>query len=582
MSRSSVGRCVTAFLVFFLLTGRCLAQNDAHQIEEEEEALNQRIMDEKKAVMMENIDKNSEECKRPAENGAEIDQSAPKCPKLFDRILCWPETAAGKWAYQECPHWFIGFENAHGVAKRYCESDGTWQTKSGMNGSSYTDYKDCVKDVDRDILDRHLKTLKLIGKIGSSMSLFSLISAILLLLMLKRLHCARNILHVNLFASFLLFCISHLIKETFWVYSVGFPKDVILEPGLKKVMMNENVSHWECKTLMSIHRYAESSNHVMVFCEALYLNTLVSISTFNEKNNYKLYIAAGWLAPLIWIVPFIVSMAIWGNPNSCWNTQTMFSYLYVVPQVLLITLDFVLFIIIFWVLRNKLKKSNFVDPRHHRYRVKLAKSTLILLPLFSTYYIAFSVWQPFVSSKLPISIELVRLYFEIICSSFQGFLIALIYVFFNSEVRDELLRQIDRKILQHNPNMARLGSFVNRGRNRSSVSTNIRDRTNLKRRETQKEGEITPLAVGDPGEADSVYMQAKNQQSEENACEHGRVERADSNSAEAQTKEPLTRPESGEPAALDQTNENQRSPSTRLPDHKSDPTEQHRLLSPKP
>lgn len=52
--------------------------------------------------------------------------------------------------------------------------------------------------------------------------------------------------------------------------------------------------HWECKTLMTFYRYAESSNHVMVFCEALYLNTLVSVSTFSESNHFKFYITAGW------------------------------------------------------------------------------------------------------------------------------------------------------------------------------------------------------------------------------------------------------------------------------------------------
>ena len=45
---------------------------------------------------------------------------------------------------------------------------------------------------------------------------------------------------------------------------------------------------------MSLHRYAESSNHVMVFCEALYLNTLVSVSTFSKSNHFELYIILGW------------------------------------------------------------------------------------------------------------------------------------------------------------------------------------------------------------------------------------------------------------------------------------------------
>jgi len=62
---------------------------------------------------------------------------------------------------------------------------------------------------------------------------------------------------------------------------------------INKQLINYN-KHWECKLLMSLYRYAESSNHVMVFSEALYLNTLISVSSFNEDNHYKLYIAFGW------------------------------------------------------------------------------------------------------------------------------------------------------------------------------------------------------------------------------------------------------------------------------------------------
>jgi len=54
------------------------------------------------------------------------------------------------------------------------------------------------------------------------------------------------------------------------------------------------LKHWECKLLMGLYRYSESSNHVMIFCEALYLNSLVSFSTFSESNNYKYFILTGW------------------------------------------------------------------------------------------------------------------------------------------------------------------------------------------------------------------------------------------------------------------------------------------------
>ena len=50
-------------------------------------------------------------------------------------------------------------------------------------------------------------------------------------------------IHVNLFASFLLFSTLQLIKETFMILSVGFPKDVLRENlSINKVSMNPNVS----------------------------------------------------------------------------------------------------------------------------------------------------------------------------------------------------------------------------------------------------------------------------------------------------------------------------------------------------
>jgi hypothetical protein len=82
--------------------------------------------------------------------------------------------------------------------------------------------------------------------------------------------------------------------------------------------------------------------------------------------------------------------------------------------------------------------------------------------LFSIYYIAFSVWQPFVRGKLPVVLELIRLYFEIICSSFQGFAISCIYCFFNEEVRNEIVISIERKLLQRYPNMRRFSQFNRR------------------------------------------------------------------------------------------------------------------------
>ena len=79
-------------------------------------------------------------------------ESELKCPSEFDQILCWEETPADQWAYQNCPEWFIGFENRNGKARRYCQKNGTWTLKLNSTNVSYTDYRGCIENSDEKLL----------------------------------------------------------------------------------------------------------------------------------------------------------------------------------------------------------------------------------------------------------------------------------------------------------------------------------------------------------------------------------------------------------------------------------------------
>ncbi|XP_029105923.1 growth hormone releasing hormone receptor 2 [Scleropages formosus] len=61
-------------------------------------------------------------------------------------------------------------------------------------------------------------------------------------------------------------------------------------------------------------------------------------------------------------------------------------------------------------------------------RRRLAKSTLLLVPLFGVRYVVFALFPDHVAFQL-------RLCFELILGSFQGFVVALLYCFLNGEVR---------------------------------------------------------------------------------------------------------------------------------------------------
>ncbi|KAH0627649.1 hypothetical protein JD844_003684 [Phrynosoma platyrhinos] len=89
-------------------------------------------------------------------------------------------------------------------------------------------------------------------------------------------------------------------------------------------------------------------------------------------------------------------------------------------------MNFVIFINVIRILVQKLKSAE-PGGRHTRHFVRLAKSTLLLIPLFGAHYVVFAFF--------PESIGMVaRLYIELGVGSFQGFLVALLYCFLNGEV----------------------------------------------------------------------------------------------------------------------------------------------------
>ena len=97
------------------------------------------------------------------------------------------------------------------------------------------------------------------------------------------------------------------------------------------------------------------------------------------------------------------------------------------------------FINIVRMLFTKLTASNCPESKKVRYR-KLAKSTLILIPLFAVYYMGF-MWLP---EGLSPESDLVIIFVEMIFNSSQGFLVALLFCFLNHEVT--LLNEIRYQI----------------------------------------------------------------------------------------------------------------------------------------
>ncbi|MEJ1276004.1 hypothetical protein NN561_006904 [Cricetulus griseus] len=95
--------------------------------------------------------------------------------------------------------------------------------------------------------------------------------------------------------------------------------------------------------------------------------------------------------------------------------------------------NFALFISIIRILLQKLTSPDVGGNDQSQYK-RLAKSTLLLIPLFGVHYMVFAAFPIGISSTY-------QILFELCVGSFQGLVVAVLYCFLNNEVQCELKRR---------------------------------------------------------------------------------------------------------------------------------------------
>ncbi|XP_032851267.2 glucagon receptor-like isoform X2 [Tyto alba] len=365
------------------------------------------------------------------------------CNRTFDMYACWPDGSPGTAVNVSCPFYLPWFEKVkHGLVSRRCGADGQWVT---VNGSQpWRDYSQCEEEMESAAEEegarRLMVSFKVLYTVGYSLSLLTLISALLILTVFRKLRCTRNYIHANLFASFGLRATSVMVK------------DALLEKrwGMELVQ----VADWEallsheaalgCRAAQVLMQYCILANHYWFLVEAVYLYKLLIGAVFSEKNYYRLYLYLGWGTPVVFVVPWMAAKYLKENAE-CWALNENMAYWWIIriPILLASLINLLIFMRILKVILAKLRAN---QKGYADYKLRLAKATLTLIPLFGIHEVVFI----FATDEQTTGIlRYVKVFFTLFLNSFQGFLVAVLYCFANKEVKSEMKKKWQLWKLDH-------------------------------------------------------------------------------------------------------------------------------------
>uniref|UniRef100_A0A3Q3WR03 Uncharacterized protein n=1 Tax=Mola mola TaxID=94237 RepID=A0A3Q3WR03_MOLML len=350
--------------------------------------------------MMKELDKERVTCEAQIENKTTGRQVPSSCFGMWDRMTCWPNADVGEVVTIPCPKYLFYF-SVEGHTRKKVYYHGFWWICV------------CFQRLNVSLQGEFFGTIKVGYTIGHSVSLVSLTIAIVILCLFRKLHCTRNYIHIHLFLAFILKAVTVFIKDVV-LYDVGETDSCQSSVG--------------CKAVMALFQYGIMASFFWLLVEGLYLHTLLAVSFFSERKYFWWYVLIGWgmCQPLYHICWEII------NDNPWWIIRT--------PILSTILVNFFLFICIIRILRQKMNCPDIGRKESHQYS-RLAKSTLLLIPLFGINYIIFAFIPDAIHPEM-------RMVFDLILGSFQGFVVAVLYCFLNGEVQAEIKRKWRRWMLQ--------------------------------------------------------------------------------------------------------------------------------------
>ncbi|XP_048030761.1 vasoactive intestinal polypeptide receptor 2 [Megalobrama amblycephala] len=337
------------------------------------------------------------------------------CRGMWDNISCWHHAEIGEVVVNTCPAALKNLFTRDGTIKRNCTTEG-W---SDVYPSINIVCSESTMNEDKLVFYTVMKTLY---TLGHSLSLIALITGSTILCLFRKLHCTRNYIHLNLFFSFILRAIAVLVKD-----AILFSHE--------NVECTKQPSLIGCKASLIIFNYFIMANFYWLLVEGLYLHTLLMV-IFSENRHFIIYLLIGWGFPTVFVIPWIVCR-IYLEDAGCWERNDVPIPWRVInwPIMASVIINFILFISIIRILVQKLRCPDVGGNDQSQYR-RLAKSTLLLIPLFGVNYVVF-VYIIEENGEM----ENYKIFFDLGLGSFQGLVVAILYCFLNSEVQSELKRK---------------------------------------------------------------------------------------------------------------------------------------------
>ncbi|KAH6940343.1 hypothetical protein HPB50_026948 [Hyalomma asiaticum] len=161
----------------------------------------------------------------------------------------------------------------NGQAHKLCTSNGTW-FRHPVTGLVWSNYTACVDT--HDLQFRNLVNSLYVT--GYSISLVALVLSMLIFCYFRSLRCRRITIHKNLFTSFI---INNLCWILWYIHIIAQPHVIAENPN------------W-CQALHVVTQYFLLCNYLWMFCEGLYLHTLLVLAFIAEEKILKWFLLIGW------------------------------------------------------------------------------------------------------------------------------------------------------------------------------------------------------------------------------------------------------------------------------------------------